>query len=234
MSLKNTYTELYPLDRDYNFKEIELDRWPKNRYEAALKFITIKNTAKVLDVGCGRGDILNYIQNKTRYAYGIDISKGNIAVAKRLLNKNVKLFTQDITKKTKFPNNYFDTIILTDVIEHIPDRYSLFKELKRILKKKGKLIIETPNVVKLRNRIGFLFGKYPYTSGHKIVIKQGAPYVFDGGHIQWFTFETLRELSIQFNFKIIKQFGFGRFGKLHNICPEVLSGSIGIILENDE
>lgn len=184
MSLKKTYNELYTKDVNYKFKEIKLSSWPKNRYEAALKFINIKNTDKVLDVGCGRGDILNYIQNKTKHAYGLDISKGNIAVAKRLLNRNVKLFTQDITKKTKFPNNYFDIIILTDVIEHIPDRYSLFKELKRILKKKGRLIIETPNVVKLRNRLDFLFGKYPYTSGYKFVVKQGTPIVFDGGHIQ--------------------------------------------------
>lgn len=230
MSLKKTYNELYTKDVNYKFKEIKLSSWPKNRYEAALKFINIKNTDKVLDVGCGRGDILNYIQNKTKHAYGLDISKGNIAVAKRLLNRNVKLFTQDITKKTKFPNNYFDIIILTDVIEHIPDRYSLFKELKRILKKKGRLIIETPNVVKLRNRLDFLFGKYPYTSGYKFVVKQGTPIVFDGGHIQWFTFKTLKELAAQFNFKIIKQFGFGRFGKLHNICPQLFSGAIGLIL----
>jgi len=231
MSISNIYNKFYSNNKNYKFIELNLTRWPRNRYEAALKFINIKKTDKVLDVGCGRGDILHYVQNKTKNAYGIDISKGNIAVSKRLLNKQVKLSIQDITKKTKFSNNFFDIIILTDVIEHIPDKYSLFSELKRILRKGGIIVIGTPNVVKLRNRVSFLFGRYPYTSENRLIIKNNKPILFDGGHIQWFTFKTLRELANQFNFKIIKQFGYGRYGKLHNLCPELLSGTIGIILK---
>ncbi len=231
MGLKEMYNKSYLDLKYYSYPKIETATWPKNRYEAAVKFISIKKTDRVLDVGCGRGDLLNYIQNKTERAYGIDISKGNIAFAKKLLNKKVKLSIQDITKKTKFKKDFFDIIILTDVIEHIPDKYALFFELKRILKKGGIIFIGTPNVVKLRNRIAFLFGKYPYTSEDRIVIKNNYPILFDGGHIQWFTFKTLRELANQFDFKIIKQFGYGRYGKLHNIYPELLSGTIGIILK---
>jgi len=231
MGISNIYNKFYSNKKDYKFIELNLGGWPQNRYEAAVKFIDIKKTDKVLDVGCGRGDLLNYIQNKTNNVYGIDISKGNIAVAKRLLNKNAKLSIQDITKKTRFPNSYFDIIILTDVIEHIPDKYSLFIELRRILKKGGIIFIGTPNVVKLKNRLKFLFGEYPYTSECQIIFKNKTPILFDGGHIQWFTFKILKELANQFHFKIIKQFGYGRYGRLHNICPELFSGAIGIILK---
>jgi len=230
MSLEKSYNQLYSKNEKYKFMSLDVDRWPRNRYEAALRFLDIKKTDKVLYIGFGRGDLLNYIQDKTNFAYGIDVSKGNIEIAKKLLNKNVKLSIQDVNNKTNFPDNYFDIIVLTDVIEHLVDRYSIIKELKRILKKDGLIFIGTPNIANIRNRVSLLFGNYPYTSGYESPSKNNV-LIYDGGHIQWFTFKTIKELAELFDFKIVKTFGYGRFGKLHNIYPSLLSGAIGIILK---
>jgi len=231
MDVATLYNRLESKQKSVSYLTLILNRWPRNRYEAALRFIAIHKGDTVLDVGCGKGDLLNYIQTKTDRGYGVDISKQNLRVAKKLLSPVVKLSLQDINSKTNFPNNFFDVILLTDVIEHTIDRYSLFIELKRILKLDGIIVIVTPNIAKIKNRLRLLVGKYPYTSDVKSDVKEHL--IYDGGHIQWFTFKTLRDLSKQFDFDIIKLFGYGRFGKFHNIYPSLLSGSMCIILKNN-
>jgi len=229
MDVANLYNKLNFKTENVCYMGLNLIRWPKNRYEASLKFVDIKKKDKVLDVGFGKGDVLNYISKKTDFSYGIDVSKKNIDIASKLLSKKVNLSLQDINNKTNFSNNFFEIILLTDVIEHIIDRYSLMKELKRILKKDGIIVIVTPNIAKIKSRIRLLLGEYPYTAESKSDAEDLL--IYDGGHIQWFTFKTLTELAKQFNLKIIKSFGYGRFGRLHNIYPSLLSGSICMILK---
>jgi len=205
--------------------KINLKGWPKNTHEAAIKFSKIKKDDLLLEVGCGRGEHFKYFLKKTKKVYGIDISE---LILKEIPFKEVSLFLADIEKKTPFKEEFFDIVISVDVIEHVTNRYYALREMKRILKRGGKLIIITPNLVKARNRFRFLFGKYPHTGGKKI--KKGVDF-FDGGHLQYFTFETLRELGKKEGLKVIKEFGFGRFGKIHNLFKSFMSGSICIVFE---
>lgn len=229
MSVADLYNKLGSKKKMVSYTNLNLNRWPKNRYEAAVKFININKNDKILDLGCGIGSILNFVQTKTDNVYGVDISENSLAIAKKHLSSFVKLSLQDINNKTNFPDNFFDIVLLTDVIEHISDRYSLMRELKRILKKDGIIVIVTPNIAKIKSRLNLLFGEYPYTSEDRL--DENKLIIYDGGHIQWFTFKTLNELAKQFDFKIIRSFGYGRFGKLHNIYPSLLSGSICMILK---
>ncbi|MDD3084990.1 MAG: class I SAM-dependent methyltransferase [Candidatus ainarchaeum sp.] len=228
MDIQNLYDNMINIKKD-GFVKLNLNRWPRNRYEAALKFVSIKPDSKVLDVGFGQGDLLSYISTKTNFCYGLDISKKNLLYVKSLLPSKVNLSIQDVNSKTNFEDNFFDLIFLTDVFEHIIDRYSVITELKRILKKNGLLVIVTPNIAKIRSRIRLLFGNYPFTSEDRF--SENKKLIYDGGHIQWYTFESIFILANQFNFKINKSFGYGRFGKFHNIYPSLLSGSIAVIFK---
>jgi ubiquinone/menaquinone biosynthesis C-methylase UbiE len=226
---ERAYNKFYEKEK-INFTKLDLKKWPKNRYEAAVRFLDLKKDKKVLDVGCGGGVILNYLKGKCSL-YGVDISSKRIELLKNIFGKEVILEKADLNKKTLFEDNFFDIIIMSDVIEHIVDRNHTLKEIKRILKKGGTLAIITPNQLKIKNRIKMLLGKYPSTALENEGYGNKEEILYDGGHLQYFTFRTLEILMKKYDFKIIKKFGFGRFGKIHNFFPELFSGGIGMLVK---
>jgi SAM-dependent methyltransferase len=96
---------------------------------------------KILDVGCGHGDFLKPVYDKTIYSYGIDPDK-------EALDKNVfiKNKTVGTIEKLPFESNFFDLVVSAWVLEHLPDPEKAFQEIFRVLKPGGKVIFLTPNV----------------------------------------------------------------------------------------
>ena len=111
-----------------------------------LKFYNFKNKIpsnnKVLDIGCGPGTFSSFFSAK-KYC-GIDIAQNQIKYAKKKYSK--KKF-RVIKNKIPYPKNYFDTIVLIEIIEHLTNNEinKLLKESKRVLKKNGQMLISTPN-----------------------------------------------------------------------------------------
>ena len=71
-------------------------------------------------------------------------NKKKIKIYLTNLTKSKKIISSDLKKKLKFKSNFFDNILILNVLEHL-DKYDLaFKELRRILKKGGLLIGSTP------------------------------------------------------------------------------------------
>ncbi len=100
----------------------------------------ISPSERVLDMGCGPGELLAKLRN--RELYGCDISRKALAkVPKRVKARYVNLEEGNLP----YESGFFDCIVLREVIEHIVDRKKLLGEVNRILKKGGKLIITTPN-----------------------------------------------------------------------------------------
>ena len=116
--------------------------WHFTKFDYIKKKINKKNIH--LDVGCGSGTFISLLNNKE--SYGIDISSKQIKYAtKKHGRKNKRFFP--FAKKIPFKKNFFDSISLIELIEHLSDReiYILFKEIFRILKPDGAIYITTPN-----------------------------------------------------------------------------------------
>lgn len=92
---------------------------------------------KLLDLGCGNAPLYGTYKPLVKDAVLADWANTE--------HKNHLLDVEcDITKKLPFKDNEFDTIILSDVLEHIPTPQSLILELKRILKPGGVVLMNTP------------------------------------------------------------------------------------------
>lgn len=92
----------------------------------------------LLDIGAGTGDFLSVAKNNGWNAVGIEPSEKAQSIANQKGVK-LKLNTSD------FENNSFDIITMWHVLEHVPNLEDQIKELKRLLKPNGSIIIAVPN-----------------------------------------------------------------------------------------
>lgn len=133
-----------------------------------LQQIKIDESTKILDVGCGRGDVALYLGKNSKEAVGIDYSKEAIKLANSTkrnfpsaVRKKVYFKVMNI-KKLSFPDNYFDIVICIDVLEHLyrnEAEYAL-GEIKRALKKDGILFLQT-GINKLLYNFAYRYYIYP-------------------------------------------------------------------------
>ncbi|ADB40912.1 class I SAM-dependent methyltransferase [Spirosoma linguale] len=107
----------------------------------------IASDPKILEVGCGLG-YLTYSLVKSGYnVKGVDISKEAVQEATRRYGKYYEY--ADIYEYSKTSNEKFDIIILTEVIEHIPDPVGFIAALKDLLSVSGRILVTTPNKDKI-------------------------------------------------------------------------------------
>ncbi len=109
----------------------------------------LKNSDRLLDLGCGNGLIVPYVLERGAEYNGIDISGELIKIAKgRYPEADFKI--GDATKKLKFKDNSFDWVFSFAVLHHIPTeklRIIFLKEIYRVLKKGGRASIIVWNLL---------------------------------------------------------------------------------------
>lgn len=129
------------------------DVQPRVRLIAGL----IQPGASVYDVGCGDGTALAYLR-QTRHieAYGCDLSEVAVRMAQE---KGLHVQVCDVTAPDFRFTDTFDYIILSEVIEHIPDPEALLQKAGGHFHQ--SLIITIPNIGHIKHRARLLFGRFP-------------------------------------------------------------------------
>ena len=121
----------------------------------------IKKNSKVLDVGCGDGQLMKYIyENITKDIRGLEISKNNV---QKCIEKGLTVIEGDAEKDLKqFPISSFDYVILSQTLQAFLDPENVINELLRIGK---KAIVTIPNFGYWKVRMHLLLkGTMPVTS----------------------------------------------------------------------
>lgn len=113
-------------------------------WKKALDTLQIKAGEKALDVGCGQGLFLARLTKTYKVkGVGIDVSDKSIEFAKKhYVGKNLSYRVADATK-LPFSNNFFNVVVSLDTLEHIEDQKRTVKEMIRVLKPGGNLLIYT-------------------------------------------------------------------------------------------
>jgi ubiquinone/menaquinone biosynthesis C-methylase UbiE len=119
-----------------------------------LKFRDLKaKKGRILDIGSGSGEFLIIMKQLGMKCYGIEPGKFN----KEFTEKNKLEIKNYQLENAKYPDNFFDIITMRHSLEHVQDPLKTLKEAKRILKPKGEVIIEIPNIDSTMYK---RFGKY--------------------------------------------------------------------------
>ena len=105
-------------------------------------FLKLQGSARVLDLGCGMGS--NGVALKELHPaielHGVDVLP-DMDVPSFYSYKVVNLDSGLLP----YPNDFFDVVIFTHVIEHLRSPLQLGKEINRVMKKQAKIYVETPN-----------------------------------------------------------------------------------------
>ncbi|MFH1053772.1 MAG: class I SAM-dependent methyltransferase [Candidatus Woesearchaeota archaeon] len=108
-------------------------------FSSLLKRTDAKN---VIEVGCGEGYITKYLKDNNNIdIIGIDLEESIIEKAKEL-HPDMRFFIGDIYQ-TNFPDNSFDCVIASEVLEHLEEPIRAIDEMKRI--SKGHCLFSVPN-----------------------------------------------------------------------------------------
>lgn len=105
---------------------------------------------KVLELSCGDGKLCAGLQEA-----GYDVVGTNYSIYKDSVDTVEIVNGVDITKETPFEAESFDCVIISETLQNISDHLSVYKEVERILRKGGVLIITTPNMMNIKSRIHF-------------------------------------------------------------------------------
>src|SRR5688572_11785909 len=120
----------------------------KRRARRIIEGLDPKPNERILDVGCGDGFYLHLLSNLgiPLKLYGSDFDQNALKSAKIVLkNYRITLKPGDLMKKLPFNDNYFDKIVMSEVVEHLPQDVKGLKEVKRVLKPGGTVCITVPN-----------------------------------------------------------------------------------------
>jgi 2-polyprenyl-3-methyl-5-hydroxy-6-metoxy-1,4-benzoquinol methylase len=102
-----------------------------------------KDGVQLLDIGCGEGF---FVFNASKAGYttkGIEISQDAAEYARREFDLDVEAKPFE---ELRFADNHFDVVTLWQVLEHVPYPLMILKEVHRILKPGGLLVVSTPNI----------------------------------------------------------------------------------------
>ncbi len=130
-----------------NLLQAEIDPAFALRAKIILENIEKIKPQKILDAGCGRGFYINALTyfKFIKEIHGADINNKYLNIAKKnIADKRVRIIKTNLYS-LPYPDNYFDFIIASEILEHLTDDKKALLELKRVLKKNGTLIITVPN-----------------------------------------------------------------------------------------
>jgi ubiquinone/menaquinone biosynthesis C-methylase UbiE len=131
---------------------------------------------RVLEVGCGTGLILSRLAQHADSAWGVDVSDGMVRVAKQ---RGLSVVLGSVTD-LPFADASFDLVCSFKVLAHVPDIGRALREIARVTKPGGQMVLEFYNPLSLRYLAKRIAGPQPISEGRDesdIYTRWDAPYV---------------------------------------------------------
>jgi len=181
------------------------------RLKRIIQLITALGPKSLLDIGCGRGFVLDRLADAGLTGLmGMDVYED-------VASDRWGYARGDVTDGLPFPDRSFVCVIAGKIIEHVPNPDALLREIRRVLVPGGILVLSTPNMVSWANRVLVPFGVQPLGTETSSEIALGRRHRILGqgnqvqGHLKVFTFRALAEILERYGFTVQHREGVPAF-----------------------
>lgn len=172
--------------------------------------------ASVLDLGCGEGALLAYLaQFRQARVTGMDVSERALDLSRQ---KGLKdLYQADFSAPGFELRGCYDYIIITEVLEHIPNPEELMNKLVGHFSK--AVLVSIPNIGFFKHRLRLLFGRFPQQWGRH-----------PGEHLRFWTLTDFEWWSGQLGYKVLEVVPTNGFPRLFRVLPGLFANQAVIVL----
>jgi methionine biosynthesis protein MetW len=193
--------------------------WRLKRAQAMASLIAPGSS--VLDLGVGDGALLKYLIDECKIdGVGVDVSPKAVAFCTangldvRLadINKPVSLYMREL-----FANRVFDYVILSEIIEHLPDPESLLRDLQPFVRR--GFIVSIPNTGFHQHRLRLLLGRFPLQW-----------VVTPGEHLRFWTRADFHWWTRQLGYRIAREIPYQGTPLLKDALPGLFAAAFVYLL----
>lgn len=207
--------DLLPLPVHYRL----LRRFEVTRDEVASSLLT--GGESLLDVGCGAGQVVKSVANRFNRVVAADIAPRIIRDTARRCGPIASWTVLDASRPLPFADETFSNVVALSMLQYIFSPESLLREVHRVLRPRGEILVETPNIAYFPQRLRLLAGRPIRTSFWKHGI--------DGGNLHYFTVDTLRTLVTEAGFLPTRITGSGILAQIRTWRVNLLCGNIFVL-----
>jgi methionine biosynthesis protein MetW len=193
-----------------------LSQWRLKRTQVFTDLVA--DGDRVMDLGVGDGALLRYmLEHKRIEAFGLDISPKAVEFC-RAQGLNVEL--ADINKPiTDYLKQPFDYVILSEIIEHLPDPESLLNNLRPFVRK--AIIVSIPNTGFYQHRLRLLLGRFPLQW-----------VVTPGEHLRFWTRTDFHWWVRQMKFTLIREVPYEGTPWLKSVWPSLFAAAFVYVIRD--
>jgi ubiquinone/menaquinone biosynthesis C-methylase UbiE len=178
--------ERYDIERYYE-RSHAVVRWVEDRrLQALVALAAAAPGARVLEVGCGAGHVLERFAGTERV--GVDLSRTMLARTRRRLDAGTGLINAS-ADRLPFADGSFDVVLCTEVLEHVPDPARVVAELTRVAGPEGRVIVSIPNEANIDRAKRLLRRLLPFRSVLRTLASEGNEW-----HIHHLDLKALRRM----------------------------------------
>ena len=222
------YEASWQHQRQREAKDVNPPRWASRfrqaftaaRYEVVANMMATAGIGggALIDIGCGRGEVLRAAASRFNRLVGVDISDAELNILGGELPPDLRSKTTlrsiDLNSPWPFSDDEFEVVSALAVVEHLFDPYFVSAEMARICRPGGCVLVEVPNIAYLKYRLSLLAGVFPATSGD--------PIGWDGGHLHYFTVQSMVGLFRKVNCEPMSIKCAGFLHGVRSLWPSVL------------
>jgi 2-polyprenyl-3-methyl-5-hydroxy-6-metoxy-1,4-benzoquinol methylase len=168
----------------------------ESRLKKLVGLLAEERPGRLLDVGCAGGELAALLGTFGWQVEGVEREPALVEAARA---RGISVRRADFDQEPlPWDQETFDAAVAGEVIEHVIDTDHLLGELARILRPGGVLVVTTPNLASLENRIRLLLGRYPVWMDCGV---QGT------GHLRYYTPRVLRRQLENHGFRVERHVG---------------------------
>ncbi len=160
-------------------------------HEQILKLCVAGGGARLLDVGCSRGYLMNKLRGQNWTVVGIEPNSDDAKIASQT---GFNVFNCSAEEALKANLGKYDRIIFADVLEHLVNPTEVLQAYRRHLTENGTVVISVPNIAHLSVRAQLMVGLFNMTDSG----------ILDRTHLHFYTQKTLIQFINECGFSIVK------------------------------